>query len=332
MDQSYKLGDKQHQTIYSRIEKNTFGSTKSVVNPRVIITGGQPGSGKSKLLELSKREFPDGNVIVINGDDLRNYHPQAERILKADDKRFAERTDPDSREWTRKVFERAIEEKRNIIFESTMRDPGPISKTMEKLKEEGYHITGKVVATHERHSTTGIFKRYEEQKAEKGFGRFSEPASHDAGYKGMPKTVEHIEKEKLVDRLEVYDRSGELLSRNELKDGEWEKEPDAVQVIEAERDREPSEREIQALRSDWQRVYDLMEERQAPAKDKEQAREAYQKIERDLAKERAAEKPKELLKPKLKAEQVFKFKTADKTKEPPKEKSKERDRDDDLSR
>ena len=324
MDQSYKLGNNQHLAVYSRIEKNTFGTTKPVENPRVIITGGQPGSGKSKLLEISKKEFPDGNVVVINGDELRSYHPQADQILKEDDKRFAERTDPDSREWTRKVFERAIETKRNIIFESTMRDPGPISKTMEKLKEEGYHITGKVVATHERHSTTGIFKRYEEQKAEKGFGRFSEMSSHDAGYEGMPKTVKHIEKEKLVDRLEVYDRSGELLSRNEVKDGKWEKEPEAIRVIEEERQREPTEREVQAIRTDWQRVYDLMEERQAPAKDKELARDVYQKIERDLSKEKQVEKPKDLLKPKLKVQDVFKLK------KPEKEKAK--DRDDDRER
>lgn len=327
MDQSYKLGEKQHQAIYSRIEKNTFGSTKPVEHPRVIITGGQPGSGKSKLLELSKKEFPDRNVVVINGDDLRNYHPQADKILKEDDKKFAERTDPDSREWTRKVFERAIETKRNIIFESTMRDPGPISKTMEKLKEEGYHITGKVVAAHERQSTTGIFKRYEEQKAEKGFGRFSELSSHDAGYEGMPKTVEHIEKEKLVDRLEVYDRSGKLLSRNEVKEGKWEKEPEAVRVIEEERQREPTEREKQEIRTDWQRVYDRMDDRQAPAKDKELARDVYQKIERDLVREKEVEKPKDLIKPKLRTEDVFKFKKADKAKEPSKEKSKEDDRE-----
>ena len=36
------------------------------------------------------------NVVVINGDDLRGFHPQSDKILKMDDEKFAERTDPDS--------------------------------------------------------------------------------------------------------------------------------------------------------------------------------------------------------------------------------------------
>ena len=328
MDKDFKLDAKEHERKYKEIESDLFQGTHSASHPHVVIMGGQPGSGKSKLLEASKKLFPDGNVVLINGDDLREYHPQSDEIFKLDDKRYAERTDADSRVWTKLVFDRAIEMKRNIIFESTRREAGPISETMERLREEGYNLTAKVVATHERMSTTGIYMRYETQISVKGYGRFTPQASHDAGYQGMPVTVSHIEKEKLVDCLEVYDRAGELLSRNELKDGNWQKEPEAVQVIEAERDREPTEKEIQALRSDWQRIYDLMDERKAPAKDRELAKDAYQKIERDLAKDREAEKPQDLLKPKLNVGDLFNLK------KPYKEqtKHKERDRDDDRER
>jgi len=31
-------------------------------------------------------QFPDGNVVVINGDELRHYHLKADKILKQDDK------------------------------------------------------------------------------------------------------------------------------------------------------------------------------------------------------------------------------------------------------
>lgn len=40
----------------------------------------------------------------------------------ADDKRFAERTDPDVRDWTKRLFDAAIENKHDIIFEGTMRN------------------------------------------------------------------------------------------------------------------------------------------------------------------------------------------------------------------
>jgi hypothetical protein len=284
MDESFKLSAREHERIYKKIETDMLRKTEAVLHPQVIITGGQPGSGKSKLLEQSKKDFPDRNVVVINGDDVRGYHPQAEEIFKLDDKRFAERTDPDSRAWTKQLFDRAIETKRNIIFESTMREVGPISETMVRLKNEGYHVTAMVVATHERMSTTGIFRRYEEQKSKKGYGRWSDLSSHDAGYEGMPRTVEHIESHGLVDRLEVYNRSGELIYGNENRGAAWDKAPKAVQAIEVERQREPSEKEREDFRSDWLRIRELMGERKAPLRDIQRGRTAEQKLERGLSK------------------------------------------------
>ncbi len=332
MDKDFKLDVDKHEQIYQKIESRLFQETRTSLHPHVVIMGGQPGSGKSKLLEASRELFSDGNVVVINGDELREYHPQSNEIFKLDDKRYAERTDADSRVWTKRVFDRAIETKRNIIFESTMREAGPISETMKRLRDEGYELTAKVVATHERMSKTGIYMRYEQQKHDKGYGRFTPQDSHDAGYEGMPKTVEHIDKNKLVDRLEVYNRAGERLFSKFLKDGQWDRDESAAKVIEEERQRVPTDKEIADLRTDWQTILERMDERKAPLKELEQARSVRQKIERDLAKERETEKPKELLKPKLNPKDVFNIKVPDKAKEQPKEKSKERDRDDERER
>lgn len=291
MDETWKLDDSQHRRTYGRIERENFGDSQPVDNPQVVITGGQPGSGKSKLLEQSRELFPDGNVVVINGDDLRNFHPQATEILKQDDNKFAERTDPDCREWTKKLFERAIDTKRNIVFESTMREAGPISKTMKRLRAGGYHLTAKVVATHERFSTTGIFRRYEEQKAAKGYGRWSELSSHDAGYEGMPKTVEYIEKHGLVDRLEVFSRSGELLYANDFVNGKWQQSPNALAVIKAERGREPTSSEKANFQSDWKRIFGLLEYRNAPLRDFERARSVFARLESGLKREPDSDSP-----------------------------------------
>jgi len=157
---------------------------------------------------------------------------------------------------------------------------------MKRLRDEGYHLTVKVVATHERMSTTGIYMRYEKQKVDKGYGRFTPQASHDAGYDGMPKTVDHIDRNKLVDCLEVYNRGGELLLRTELQGGEWDQDEMAAQVIEVERLRKPTEREVAELHSDWQKIFHRMEERKALLKELEQVRSVHQKILRQLRKGR----------------------------------------------
>lgn len=291
MAESFKLSAADHERYFSDIEADLLRHTQPVSQPVVVITGGQPGSGKSKLLEQSKKDFLDGNVVVINGDDLRDYHPKAEEIFRLDDNKFAERTDPDCREWTKKLFERAIDTKRNIVFESTMREAGPISKTMKRLRAGGYHLTAKVVATHERFSTTGIFRRYEEQRAAKGYGRWSELSSHDAGYEGMPKTVEYIEKHGLVDRLEVFSRSGVLLYDNDFVNGKWQKSPNALAVIKAEREREATSSEKANFQSDWKRIFGLLEYRNAPLRDFERARSVFARLESGLKGEPDSDSP-----------------------------------------
>jgi len=285
MAEGFKLGAADHERYYRDIETDLLRNTRPVSQPRIVITGGQPGSGKSKLLEQGKKDFSDENVVVINGDDLRSYHPHAEEIFRLDDNKFADRTDPDCREWTKRLFERAIETKRNIVFESTMREADPISKTMKRLKAGGYHLTAKVVASHERFSTTGIFRRYEEQKSVKGYGRWSELSSHDAGYSGMLKTVEYIEKHGLVDRLEVYSRSGDLLYANNYDNGKWQNSAIALVVIKAERERAPTEAEKANFQSDWRRIFGLLEYRNAPLRDLERARSVFDRLESGLKNE-----------------------------------------------
>lgn len=84
-----------------------------------------------------------------------------------------------------------------------MRVSGPIMETMNRLQQNGYAVTARVMAIHERYSLAGIHLRYEQQRAEKGFGRATAIETHDESYKGMPATIEQIERYKLAGRIEV---------------------------------------------------------------------------------------------------------------------------------
>lgn len=118
-----------------------------------------------------------------------------------------------------------------------------------------------------------------------------------------------------MDRLEVYNRAGELLYENEYKDGKWQRSDKAVEVIEAERQREPTQKERDNFRSDWQRINDLMEDRKAPAKELEKAHSVYEKLERGLNKQSQRTKSPGVLRSRL---------------QKLKESEKERSREDDL--
>ncbi|EOV7830851.1 zeta toxin family protein, partial [Escherichia coli] len=50
-------------------------------HPIGFVLGGQPGAGKSSLIELAKRETKD-NIMIINGDDFRFLHPDFNYIYQ----------------------------------------------------------------------------------------------------------------------------------------------------------------------------------------------------------------------------------------------------------
>lgn len=64
MRKTLQLSYEEHECVYAEIEKNSFAETTLVEHLRIIITGGQPGSGKNKLLGMSKAEFPDGTTFA----------------------------------------------------------------------------------------------------------------------------------------------------------------------------------------------------------------------------------------------------------------------------
>ncbi len=272
-DNRFQLKPRKHATIYEKIERHHFKNTEPTDRPQAIILGGQPGAGKSGLLEASKQGFEGRNVVTINGDELRYYHPQYRDIQRADERRFAELTDPHARPWTKQLFDSTIETRRNVVFEGTMREAGPITETMRRLKAAGYYVVARVIATNERDSMAGIHRRYEEQKAAKGFGRWSSVQAHDDAYKGMPATVEYIEHNKLADRVQVYDRKGNVVYDNELQGTEWKRQPAAKTAIEAERARPPTPEERRQQEAEWTTIIAMMAARRADEREIERVRE-----------------------------------------------------------
>lgn len=270
--EKYKLSAERHEAVYRIIERLSFLDTTPKEYPQAIILGGQPGAGKSRLLDYSFNEIPGHNAVKINGDDFRQWHPRINDILLENEASMAQHTDPDVRVWTKRLFDTAIETRRNVIFEGTMRVRDAISATMSRLRSEGYHVTARVVAAHERQSVAGIFSRYEAQKKESGHGRMAPLPIHDQAYIGMLDTIDNIEVNCLADRIQVFNRSGNVIYDAKLLGGVWDN-PGAMAAIEQERNRIPTILEARALLADWKNIIILMKERGASKEELSVARE-----------------------------------------------------------
>lgn len=210
----YKLSKETHEIILNLILQDTFDGVETEENPIIYILGGQPGAGKSSLIEKDLSELPI-QPVVINGDEFRKYHPQAQEIYEQHPDKFAEYTDADVRDWTQKIFSHAIENRTNIIFEGTMRT-NAICETIKKLKNKGYYVNIQALAVPKLDSRLSIYGRYETQMEYDTVARFVSKESHDAAYNGMLNTLNQIEKEGLYDYLSIHTRKGEIIFQSSI--------------------------------------------------------------------------------------------------------------------
>ncbi|BCM78163.1 hypothetical protein KAM329D_32200 [Aeromonas caviae] len=291
----HRLSETEHQAIFEkRIKPTLFLDVlpSSSERPIAIIFGGQPGAGKSSALATAKSELESkGGAIEIIGDDLRPYHPEYAVLASKDDKTAAFYTDRDSGRWVEKAIEAAKSEQVNLVIEGTMRNLDVVAKTMSSLREAGFEIDARAMAVSPLFSEQGILLRYEQQKAERGTGRMTTPEAHLAGLNGMLDTLEGIEREKLADKVTILRRSGEVIYKNELQNGNWIDSMGARAAVEQERARPFTVEESKQYAAGYERLMTMISApgRQATDEEKNKALSLYQSAAELLSKSLVAD-------------------------------------------
>jgi len=201
----YKLSQERHDQIFEDIKRIWLTDPIPVKHPKAVIIGGQTGAGKTGMIGYSKSQFEDGNVVVINSDDLKPFHPQSSEIAKLYPELYTKITDQESNTWTSDLFEVTMQEGYNLIFEGTMKNTR-ILGSIQKLKDLGYEVTVRGLAVSDLESMLSILERYDAQVTVKGWGRLVVPDHHYETYNGMPETIGAIEAANVVDHIEILKR------------------------------------------------------------------------------------------------------------------------------
>lgn len=250
-DNPYILDQKTHDEVFEIIKKDFLSNSQSVEKPGLVITGGQPASGKGKLAGEAALDFANrGGSVIVDPDRLRQYHPQYEALQESNDKTSSGFTHPDAKKWSLELAEEAVKGRKNIILDQTSADYDTLKNTVAKYREADYqHIELKIMAVPEMTSEQGIYHRYEMEKQEKGTGRFVSPEVHHEIYDKLANTVQRVDESKIVDRFTVYDRYYKPIQQKDF---------------ERERNREftPDEKSYHDYK--WTQVTDLMKLRDAP--------------------------------------------------------------------
>lgn len=211
----YKLTQEEHDYLYNIIKRIWTSDKFPVENPIAIIIGGQTGAGKSGIISYSQKMFEDGNVVIINSDEIKPFHPKSEEIAKEYPELYTKITDQESNTWTSQLFENVRNEGYNIIFEGTMKNNRVADEAIADLLEKGYTVIVRGLAVCDLESRLSIHERYEAQVATKGWGRLVVTDHHNQTYEGMPNTIEYIEDNGRYDILELF-RRGETPDSPEL--------------------------------------------------------------------------------------------------------------------
>lgn len=200
----YKLPQDEHDEIESKIQKIWLADKQPVDNPTIAIILGPPGSGKTGLDGYSSKLFTDGNVVIINSDEIKTFQPHIDEIAQKYPQYYTQISGQESATWTKNLFERALNEKYNLIFELTGKNAEILNTIRTQMK--GYKITVRGMAVSDLNCILSILERFEYQIITRGWGRLVTKDHFTKAYLGMPETIDLIEKSGLVDSVEIFMR------------------------------------------------------------------------------------------------------------------------------
>ena len=227
----YKLSEEEHEKIQKQIISVMLYDKHPVEHPKAIIDIAPPASGKTGLNGYGKEQFVDNNVVIINSDELKPFHPKVDEIARLYPEYYTKVTDQESNTWTSELFNTALKMGYNVIFEGTGRN-ARILETI-KSKMQNYEVTVRGMAVNELNCLISILERYEHQVEKKGWGRLVTSEHFYETYNAMPETIEAIEQSGVVYAVEIYKRGNSptqptMIYNSKTKNGKYPNAKNAV--------------------------------------------------------------------------------------------------------
>lgn len=268
LKQRYAVSPEKEDRIFKKLLRSALSDIKPSNDPVAVIVGGQPGCGKTQVLQLAQKEF-NNNIVICNADSYRKLHPQAETILQLHENLYPDITTGFAQSLNIRLRNECKTKGINFALEITMRDGKGANSTIEAIKKSGYTCNVDLLAVNEKWSRLGTVERLEAERSMGRFGRVVSTAAHDERYKAMPQAVQEISEKHLYDNIRVFCRA--IVSINDRPEQRIllvSKNPaNPLQALNNERNRPMTTQEIKYFNSEIGRVAHLMESRSAPAKE-----------------------------------------------------------------
>ncbi|MHB6912727.1 zeta toxin family protein [Streptomyces sp. DB-54] len=190
------------------------------VRPVAVFVAGQPGSGKTLVVDLIHSALQRrGGAVRVDRDTYKAVHPHYGAFLAEDVRTAGVRVRPETYRWQAEAEARVRAGRYDAVVEAPLAHPSEFLAGMAAYRQAGYRIEIVALAVPEAVSQLGILDRYL-RLAEEGRARFVSWDNHDACAAALVDTLRAVETAHLVDRVLVVRRSAgaalEAVYGNEL--------------------------------------------------------------------------------------------------------------------
>lgn len=188
------------ETLHESILNQALKKGETSKKPIAVLVGGGTASGKSTVLNKEIMPIFQENkvkVVMIDADDFKNQLPEYGSFKRKNTKSAAFRVHEESADLTEIAIDRSIKQKKNLIFDGTMKNKPKYKKLMKRLRKNGYKVSIVVVIV-----PVEIAKQRARERA-KRTGRFVPMSVVEKSHAGVPATFKAIKKD--ADNYVVYD-------------------------------------------------------------------------------------------------------------------------------
>jgi len=203
------MSDRREALIFRHLWNDLISEQQvsPVKSPKGFVLGGQPGAGKSNLVGIIRQEL-NRNVLIINGDEFRRYHPNFEGIQEQYGIDSPKHTAAFSGHMTERVIEKALREGYNISVEGTFRTTETPMRTLEDMREHGYETAVYIQTAPSEVSWQSTLERYQAMELLGETPRATPKEHHDLVVKLLPQNADAVFLSGKADVFKVYSREG----------------------------------------------------------------------------------------------------------------------------
>ena len=211
----YPFSDDEFNRAFDEVFNDKIFNKTPIKNKSAFVIGGQPGAGKSSLIDNILNEKFNNNAIIISGDDFRRYHPKFNAIQENEDKLSAKYTQNFSNKITERLIEVASNKGYNIIVEGTFKTDATPIKTLTLLKEKGYDTNIAIKVCDKDTSWQSCLERYKKQKEiNPKNARYTNKEDHDIVIENLSKNSIKVFDTGLANKILIQNRQGHTTEIN----------------------------------------------------------------------------------------------------------------------